>query len=317
MARVIYLDQNKWIDLARSAAGTGDELTPAVEFVRAAKAAGAAVFPLSGAHYIESNKQHDDARYEKLGRFMHELSGVITMASPVEIVRHEIEMAFARALSMRIEAQPFSLLGKGVGHAIGMPGIGPRVPQNKGNLTERQRRALQNSVKDAFEESVLTGRLPWSDTPGKRGRPDFSKTNENFVAELYNFRERIETDDAELRQRAIYANAMVTMLDQLNEIRQRHKIPFDVFDRMGPEGITKFLDDMPSIRVNVHLRQHWVANPALQAKKNDHSDWFYLGAAAAHCDVVVAERHFAHVVNTGKLRKRATVITDLRELPRV
>lgn len=103
----------------------------------------------------------------------------------------------------------------------------------------------------------------------------------------------------------------------MNEIRDRHQIPLDVFDKMGPQGITAFLDDMPSIRVNVHLRQHWVANPELKAKKNDHNDWFYLGAAAAHCDVVVAEKHFAHVVNMGKLRKRATVITDLRDLPRV
>lgn len=197
MRRTIYLDQNKWIDLARSAAGPGDNFTPVVEFVRAAKAAGAAVFPLSGAHYIESNKQHDDARYERLGRFMHELSGGITMTTPIEIIRHEIEMAFARALSMRIEAKPFSLLGRGVGFAIGMPGVGPRVPLNKGNLTEQQRQALQDAAQAAFEESVLTGRFPWSETPARRGRPDFSRINQNFVAELYDFRQRIETDDAD------------------------------------------------------------------------------------------------------------------------
>jgi hypothetical protein len=43
-----------------NAAGAGDDVKPAVDFVRAAKAAGAAVFPLSMAHYIESNQQHDD-----------------------------------------------------------------------------------------------------------------------------------------------------------------------------------------------------------------------------------------------------------------
>jgi hypothetical protein len=163
-ARIIYLDQNKWIDLARSAAGPGDDFTPAVEFVRAARAAGAAVFPLSAAHYIESNKQHDDERFERLGRFMHEISGTVAMAGPVAIVRHEIEMAFLRALPHRIEVQPFSLLGKGVGHAIGMPGVGPRIHAPVGLLTGERRRTLQTQAQAMFEESVLTGRVlpPWS-----------------------------------------------------------------------------------------------------------------------------------------------------------
>jgi hypothetical protein len=71
------------------------------------------------------------------------------------------------------------------------------------------------------------------------------------------------------------------------------------------------------VRVNIHLRRHSIANLLLQAKKNDHNYWFYLGAAVAYCHVVVTERHFAHVVKTGGLRKRATVITDVRDLPRV
>jgi hypothetical protein len=315
-ARIIYLDQNKWINLARSAAGSGDEFTPAVDFVRAAKAAGAAVFPLSMAHYIESNKQHDDARYERLGRFMYELSHTVTMAGPVAIVQHEIERAFARALPMRIEVQPLCLLGKGVGHALGMPGVRFTLPDPNG-VAEERRQTIEREANAALEESILTGRLPWTTTPAPRGRPDFSRYNEGFVADLYDFRKRLDSDDEDLRQRAVYANVMVAMLDQLNEARERHKIPHDVFEKMGIDGITAFLEDMPSVRVNIHLRRHWIANPLLQAKKNDHNDWFYLGAAVAYCDVVVTERHFAHVVNTGGLRKRATVITDVRDLPRV
>jgi hypothetical protein len=316
-ARIIYLDQNKWIDLARSAAGPGDDFTPAVEFVRAARAAGAAVFPLSAAHYIESNKQHDDERFERLGRFMHEISGTVTIAGPVAIVRHEIEMAFLRALPHRIEVQPFSLLGKGVGHAIGMPGVGPRIHAPVGLLTGERRRTLQIQAQAMFEESVLTGRVRWDTEAVPRGRPDFSQYNKNFMAELYDFRKRLDVDDEDLRERAIYANVMVTMLEQLNEVRQRHAIPTDVFEKMGVEGLTAFLEDMPSVSVNIHLRRHWIANPRLQAKPTDHNDWFYLGAAVAHCDVVVAERHFTALANRPGLRKRATVITDVRDLPRV
>ena len=248
---------------------------------------------------------------------MHELSGTITMAGPVVIVRHEIELAFARALPMRIEVQPFSLLGKGAGHALGMQGIQFIVQDPNAVLTDEQRKQLEKKANASFEESLLTGMLPGSSTPASRGRPDFSLNNEKFVEEMYDFRQRLDGGDDDLRQWAVYANVMVSILDQLNEARERHDIPADVFDKIGMHAVTAFLDDMPSVRVNIHLRRHWIANSALKAKKNDHNDWFYLGAAVAHCDVVVTERHFAHVVNTGNLRKRATVITDVRDLPRV
>jgi hypothetical protein len=84
------------------------------------------------------------------------------------------------------------------------------------------------ALRGALEESILTGRLPWGKAPALRGRPDFSPYSENFVAELYDFRNRLESDDNDLRRRAVYANVMVAMLDQLNEVRERHRIPDDV-----------------------------------------------------------------------------------------
>ncbi|MGE3335997.1 MAG: hypothetical protein AB7I36_20345 [Rhodospirillaceae bacterium] len=275
------------------------------------------MFPLSGAHYIESNKQHDNERFRRLGQFMYELSGTVTIASPVSIVRHEIEMAFMRALPFRIQPAAFTLLGKGVGHAIGMPDVGPVARDPTGLVPREKVEALQKLARDSFEQSVLTGCFPWDTTPQPRGRPDFSQHDKNFLAEMYDFRKRLDTDDKDLKERAIYANVMVTMLDELNEIRERHGIPFNVFEQMGIEGVTAFLEDMPSVRVNIHLRRQWLANARLQGRANDRNDWFYLGAAAAHCDVLVAEKHFAGLVNRPGLVKRATVITDLRDLPRV
>jgi hypothetical protein len=46
----------------------------------------------------------------------------------------------------------------------------------------------------------------------------------------------------------------------------------------------------------------------------DRSD--HVGTAAADCDVVVTERHLAHIMNTGRLTKKAAVVPDLTDLPR-
>jgi hypothetical protein len=78
----------------------------------------------------------------------------------------------------------------------------------------------------------------------------------------------------------------------------------------------RFLEQMPSIRVNAHLYAQWLQNPQLPVNENDLNDWHYVGAAVAYADVVVTERHFAHIVNSGDLVKKAVVISDLTDLPR-
>jgi hypothetical protein len=88
-----------------------------------------------------------------------------------------------------------------------------------------------------------------------------------------------------------------------------------VFDLPGWGLRSAVVPISASVRVNAHLYMQWLQNPQLPFRENDRNDWYYVGAAAAHADVVVTERHFAHVVNTGGLVKNATVISDLMNLP--
>lgn len=98
----IYLDQNKWVDLAR--ARTGHDLgKPFVEAYEAAKAAaqnGQASFPLSAAHYFETHKQSSEQRRRDLAETMLELSRHDAIAPAHVIVPHEIEMALIEVLGL-------------------------------------------------------------------------------------------------------------------------------------------------------------------------------------------------------------------------
>jgi hypothetical protein len=55
----IYLDQNKWVDLARAATGhpLGERFTDALAVFRAAVASGTASFPLDMYRYWETGKR--------------------------------------------------------------------------------------------------------------------------------------------------------------------------------------------------------------------------------------------------------------------
>src|SRR5213595_3678247 len=89
----VYLDQSKWIDLARAAHGdpAGARYKAALTAARAAVAEGRAAFPLSSGHYVETWRQSDDSRRGRLARTMSELSRHVTMASPPVLCNVEID----------------------------------------------------------------------------------------------------------------------------------------------------------------------------------------------------------------------------------
>lgn len=106
--RVIYLDQNKWIELAQAAHGKGSaRLLPVLEFIRQIKASGLAVFPLSLAHHMETSKRFDAGQQERLGRLMWEISEGSTFASPASILHSEIDAAIVE-LSRKLRRCPRS-----------------------------------------------------------------------------------------------------------------------------------------------------------------------------------------------------------------
>ncbi len=73
---VIFLDQNKWIDLARI--HTGKDKTPArqalLEELKAAVADGKVVFPLTVAHILETSKRNDPESRARLSEMQTALS---------------------------------------------------------------------------------------------------------------------------------------------------------------------------------------------------------------------------------------------------
>ena len=73
---VVFLDQNKWIDLARVEAGkkTSGPLIPLYNALKAAVDCGATVVPLSLSHIIETSKRNDQTSRRHLARTQASLS---------------------------------------------------------------------------------------------------------------------------------------------------------------------------------------------------------------------------------------------------
>lgn len=296
---IVYLDQNKWIELARAMYRnnqSGSRGTTAVRILEAATS-GRAVFPLSSVHYLETSRISNPGRRSRLGSVMWQVSRGTTLVAYRNIVAHECEVALSTICQFVPHPDPLELLGFGAAHAFGRE-LSHRLPKWAIPL---------------FEESVLTGRGP-NQTTMPPWRCDEYRTNfASHLGELQSIRDdmpRGQWDDA------LRAIVMMDIARPLSTVFDRHGKNSDLLSD-DIDTARRFLDMMPTRRLELHLHRQILKNPTLQPRKTDLEDWGGLGPAAQYCDVVVCEKHFCDLVQRDKFQCGATILTKLELLPRL
>src|SRR5262245_14450491 len=118
--RSIYLDQNKWVDLARAYHGhpDGGAFTATLKACKRAVEGRTAFFPLSVTHYEETAVVSDSGRRDRLAEVMELLSGFTTIASQLRVVPVELEWALNRRFGRPAKPMDLVLYGFGAAHAF-------------------------------------------------------------------------------------------------------------------------------------------------------------------------------------------------------
>ena len=120
-----------------------------------------------------------------------------------------------------------------------------------------------------------------------------------------------------LRENILYRRAMQDIRPLLLEAGTTHGISIAELEALGDPALRELLEDMPSIKLDIHLHRQWAKNQNLPAKLNEAYDIAYVGSAAMYCDVVVTENQLADLLRRDEFKCRAQILTDLRELPRL
>ena len=315
MRRIVYLDQNKWIQLSRVANGLdkSSAIEDTLTFMRGARDMKLACFPLSLAHYMETHSASPGAR-QRLAAVMLELSEGTTIAGMDVIIQHELETVLAARFPERVHVRPLRLLGQGVWHAANEPvrryTVPDFVPMDAG-----KRRAFEDQANRLMQDALLTGVNPL--TGEVFPHVEHNAPSKNFQDHLNGMQERFAGHDPETQERAHYATSMVDILQPFNDALARHMILWDEIALLGVDELIAMLDEMPTRRVDVHLHRQWFKNKTLRSKPGDLNDWGYVAEAAMYCDVLVTEKFLADLLTRDRFQTRAHVITDLAELPRV
>ena len=286
---IIYLDQNKWIELARVFHGkdTSARARQVLKDYECTTREGLATLPLSSIHYIEMSRVADVERRVRLGIAMWHFSKGKTLIGYTAIVRHEFETALAKHVP-QVTPGTLPIIGKGHSHAFCTP-------------------PLQGVLK-LYEEEVERSLLAGSDRFGIKPPAYFdTKHRDNFRKSLATIHERNDDVPKELRENWLYATGMIDILDAINDVRHKHQLPEGVLKELGEDRLKQVMNDMPTRRMDLHLRRQVLRNRKYRARSSDLEDWGGVAVAACYCDVVICEKHMADMLRRDGFKTHARV----------
>jgi hypothetical protein len=320
--KIVYLDQNKWIDLARVAYGkvADDRLANALDVARKARDMKLASFPTSFGHLMETHRSRKLDQRGRLAEFMLELSGGLTFCPFESVLRYEIDQALWDRFGDRIDPRklsPLNLVGHGFQHASGGRGLSKKAKDVLGQLPL----PYQDMIERWFEKGMLSGVSPdiGGISPGvvaPRIGAAVAVYEEKFVEHLAKVHEFVSpVKDEGARDMIIRSIALLDIWEEVKMALARLGLPESAFTSLREDQLLEFVDALPTRHVEIHLHRHWARNKQLKETRSALIDWGQTAPMAMYADVVVTEKKLANLLNRPGLRKKAAVITDLGELP--
>jgi hypothetical protein len=334
-ARLVYLDLNHWINLAKAAVGHADgaRFRGALDALREAKSSGAYAFPLSATHYMEMMGITDPRQRFDVAAVMEELSGFASLVCRSIVMRLELEAAIDAVAHPR--PQPYAqvpVLGQGVLQAFGKRG-GLRIRSQAGeDVTEAARLQWPHGPEDfdrwqsnaelQLDRSVLRGPTDaeaptlrasgWDPTAARRTADQRAAQEREQAARLA---AEPRWRRGRLRDVVSVRYVIFELKEMLEEALAARGLQLeDVWS--DPESARRLVDSMPSADVSVSLTTSAHRNPQTNWTANDVFDIDALSVAVPYCDVVVTERHARHTLHLSGAPKRSgtTVMSNLAEL---
>lgn len=317
--RIVYLDLNHWIQLAKAATGhsDGERHRPVLDALRAAGER--IVIPLSAVHYMEMAGIRAPRQRFDVAAVMEELSAYGCLMSGPTVTALELDAALARVAGTSERHAPLPLIGRGGLQAFGKVG-GLRVRSSDGDVTDALRRDWPGGAK-AFDAWLVEAELtldrallrgPTDDEVAKLEAlgwdPTFTSRAAAERAEQQRHHSRVLDDHPQWRPgrlRDVVAARYLALEipETFDRVLKAHNLdPSDVAS--SPERLRALTDSMPSGDTWITLQTAAHRNPETPWSPNDIFDIDALSFAVPYCDIVLTEKHACHVLHAAKLPAR-------------
>lgn len=161
----VYLDQAKWIDLARAATGNplGERFKTVGVVIAAAVEQGHASFPLSAGHFIETWKKRRVVQRHELASTMAAVSRSHAIATPHLLLPAELDRALLRRFGRPQTLLPLRPFGWGVEHITGVQDAPPIPEAMRAAVLATNPGLDERGLASAIDQLLLAG--PPQDMP--------------------------------------------------------------------------------------------------------------------------------------------------------
>lgn len=302
----VYLDQNKWIDLARAETGhpRGVAFGETLAFLKQAVDEGRVCFPLSAANYYETGKQRDQKKRMDLTSTMVRLAGTLRIAPPHVIVPGEIRRALVTVFELPTVVPELEIFGRGVAHAFAAPTLRYTAPTEWQGIPLRPdwQDELQRRAAPALEAMILASVTP-NDVPDAMRLVfhDFKNLTDDRIVRG---QEDVTAAVKEHGRHRLEEIMLATAYTDIREPLARASMELGVTPDRIADNFRQILEAIPSRWVEMKLRHQRQANPQKAWQGNDLNDVTALAIAVPYCDVVVTERSWSSILSAAKVPQR-------------
>jgi hypothetical protein len=320
----IYLDQNKWVDLARAATGNalGEPFTDALTMCRAGVASGAVSFPLDMYRYWETGKRRNGRSRNDVADVIRELSRQHTMALPFGILDQELDRALQCRFGRPEHPRRQQVFGVGMRHIAGSRLNFPELdlsalPDGGASIPDGIRAQLKVTVAELIEEELLRA------GPDSFRAVGFDHADSDHGQRFVDFENRVAATIAhhgltgDAIDQAVRGTDLGDIRPPLIDALERIGMTYDQFmEDITVSELMSFIDDLPTRYVTNVMRSAKHRQTQQKWEPNDFIDILALPVAAVYCDVVVTEKQWVHRMRQGKVDKRydTILLNDVAEL---
>ena len=237
------------------------------------------------------------------------LSRGITIAPHYALVNAELESAIAEQFGREAKSLP-TPFGVGAGFAFGDPPLRDIRTRFGDDQVDKLDRFLSTQ---AGLRALLTGPF---DSAFAQLSSEFVDGSRRFAMDAQEARLSLR-DISATRHRRYYAGSLSSMIDpEVRAIASRLDIQYDDLTALGPAGLMRLFEQVPSLNVEIELGTQRNLFWNRMIAPNDLADVASLSSGIPYSDIVVTEKFWATLAHRGKLNTRygTSILADLDAL---
>lgn len=296
---VLFLDQNKWIELARVRTGAVSSGPSYIAYAELHEAVdrGRVVAPLTVAHILETSKRNDQTSRAHVAEVQASLSKGFVFRSRKARLLIEMQNALHSAFGEpRVQLEPNWAIVPGFMQAF------EPFDTLFGTPAEAASSRLINQYVDP-KDQYLDYMLHQDDEHRRKAHARFSAESEALLARIEERRALMNGSTIDLRWRAYAAQLFLDHQDYIAHMLEVIGHTVGELNQLGAEAIVKFVRNVPTLNVEAELAARLEAQ-AGPLESNDIRDMQSFYTAIPYANQLVAEKGFISLARQAKLDAR-------------